>query len=33
VKKRLDLIYGNSYQLQISDKDFIFEVTLKLPLK
>lgn len=33
VQKRLDLIYGSNYGLQIFDQESTFEVTLKLPLK
>ncbi|PUV25776.1 MULTISPECIES: sensor histidine kinase [Sphingobacterium] len=31
-KRRLDLLYGNNYELNISKKDLLYQVKLKIPL-
>jgi len=33
VKKRLDLLYGDQYQLNIDDSNDVYSVNLTLPLK
>lgn len=33
VKRRLDLIYGDSYSLDIKDNDDVYNVVLRLPIK
>ena len=32
VRRRLDLIYGNDYSLDITDGDIVYDVSLRIPL-
>ena len=32
VRRRLDILYGNRYDLQLMRRDDLFEITLKIPL-